>query len=177
MEADLQLASVACMQLPVTAFIQQAPSFAGGGVQKAHELSARQVLPWPLQLLCRTFFVQVPAAQQEPCCAGVALQVDAAQLKVVEKLPRQASAVVSLHAPILGLQQAPCKKRGSSSSRYSARLLHVLESIHMHSHCHNIHAVLLTLQHARCSVAARHGLGASGISRDKLAQQPAAGLA
>jgi hypothetical protein len=52
--------------------------------------------------------VQIPAAQQEPCCAGVALQVDAAQLRVVEKLPRQASAVVSLQAPILGLQHAPC---------------------------------------------------------------------
>jgi hypothetical protein len=49
-EADLQEASVNCEQAPVAAFVQQAPSLTSA-LQNAQELSARQTLPWPLQLV------------------------------------------------------------------------------------------------------------------------------
>jgi hypothetical protein len=89
--------------------MQQAP-WVETAWQNAQELSARQVLPCAPQLLCGTFCVQRPATQQEPCCAGVALQVDAAQLCVVEKLPRQFASMTSLHDPSTVLQQAPCRE-------------------------------------------------------------------
>lgn len=114
--ADLQAASEVCEHV----LLQHAPS-GERAWQKLQELSARQM---PLQPLLGTFCVQTPAAQQLPCCAGVALQEEAAQLRVVEKLPRHNAAVVSLHAPILGLQQAP-----STSTVGEARLFVVMLSL------------------------------------------------